>query len=733
MSKPSRNDPCPCGSGKKYKHCCLIRVKNSPSGQSSESTLLANILQNALEHHQSGRLSQAEALYRKILQIEPNHPDALHLLGMIAYQVGNSEVAAELIGKAISVYPTAPMYNNIGLVYQAQDKLDLAVTHFRNALSLKPDYAEAFCNMGNALKELRNYGEAFDCYTQALLLKPVYAEAHNNLATVLHSQGNLAKAVEHFLKALSINPDFAEAHSNLGIALRDQGNLGDAVKHFYKALAIKPDFFEAYNHMGSALHFQGNLDEATQFYRKAISINPNFAEAHNDLGTALQAQGKLDAAIECYRKAISIKPDYADAYNNLLFCLSHMEGISAQTLFTEHIHFGDHFEAPLVASWKQHSHSQDPERCLQIGFVSGDFLNHPIAQFIEPVLAHLTGSSKLSLHAYVNHVIDDSTSKRLRGYFANWHPISALDDSTLAQKIRDDRIDILIDLSGHTAKNRLLTFARKPAPLQASWMGYPGTTGLRAMDYYFTDRFSLPAGLCDDQFTEKIVRLPANAPFLPCKDAPPVNTLPALTNGYVTFGSFNRLSKLSQSVVALWSQLLRALPDSKMVLGGMPEDGKYQLLIEWFALEGIARERLSFLGRCGMNIYLNLHQQVDICLDTFPYNGGTTTCHALRMGIPTLTLAGDTLPGRVGAAVLSHVGLEDFVALDKSDFVQKGLFWTGKLDELANLRFQLRERFRLSALGRPEVIAAGVERALRIMWQRWCAGLATESFEVPQK
>ncbi len=340
------------------------------------------------------------------------------------------------------------------------------------------------------------------------------------------------------------------------------------------------------------------------------------------------------------------------------------------------------------------------------------------------MLAHLASYPQLSLHAYYNNVIEDAVTRRLRGYLTHWHSIVGMPDDALAQKIRDDGIDILIDLSGHTGKHRLLAFARKPAPVQASWIGYPGTTGLSAMDYYLADRFFLPPGQFDGQFTEKIsVRLPAIAPFLPHESAPPVNALPALNNGYMTFGSFNRLSKITRSVIALWAQLLRALPDSRMLLGAMSQDGNYTTLIEWFAQEGIERERLDFHVRSDMNVYLEKHHNVDICLDTFPYNGGTTTCHALWMGVPTLTMTGSTPAGRAGVAVMGHAGLDAFVAHDAADFVQKGLSRAGDLAALSDIRMGLRERFARSAMGQPAVVAEGLARALRIIWQRWCGGL----------
>ena len=328
-----------------------------------------------------------------------------------------------------------------------------------------------------------------------------------------------------------------------------------------------------------------------------------------------------------------------------------------------------------------------------------------------------------------NSGVDEAT-KRIQAHFKHWHSIANLSDAGLAQQIRTDGIDILIDLSSHTANNRLLCFAQRPAPVQISWIGYGGTTGLSSMDYYLADRFFLPPGRFDDQFTEKIVQLPASAPFMPFIDSPPVNDLPASGNGNLTFGSFNLPRKLSPSVVALWSELLRALPNSKMVLGAMPKAGSNELLIEWFAREGIISERLIFYPKCQVREFLALHHSVDICLDTFPYSAGTTGCHALWMGVPTLTLAGDVPLSWMGASIQIHAGLEKFVAHSKAEFVKKGVYWSERIAQLAEIRRGLRERFAQSAMGQPELIATALDYALRTIWQRWCAGLPAESFEV---
>lgn len=499
------------------------------------------------------------------------------------------------------------------------------------------------------------------------------------------------------------------------------------------AARFLPNDAQAHTNLGASLRIAGRLDDALAALQRSVAIDPRSAAVYNNMGNVLAALGRINESVQCFRQALSITPSFAGAFSNLLFWLSHSDAIDAQSLFAEHCNFGHRYEAPLRAYWPQHTNERNPARCLRVGFVSGDLYHHAVANFIEPVLMHLARSEQLSMHAYSNHEVNDRVSQRLRGYMTEWHAIAGLSDEALAHKIQADGVDILIDLSGQTARNRLLAFARKPAPVQISWIGYPCTTGLRSMDYYFADRFKLPPGEFDDQFTEALVYLPASAPFLPFDRAPAVGSLPALNNGYVTFGSFNRLAKLNRSVIAVWSRLLRALPDSILLLGGMPKISEYGNLVTWLAEEGIGRERLRFHERNDMTSYLGLHQQIDICLDTFPYTGGTTTCHALWMGVPTLTIAGATAASRAGAAVLGRVALEGFTANDADDFVRIGIGWAKNLPALAAIRAGMRDRFAASAVGQPDVIAAAVERALRIMWQRWCEGLPAASFSFDQE
>lgn len=712
-----------------------------------------------------GRKQEAVASYRRALQINPNYGDAHFNLGNVLREQGELQEAEAHYRRTLQLKPDfANAHYNLGNLLTDLDRLNDAETAFLQAIELKPDFAEAHFNLGNLMVEQRRADEAESRYRQALEINPNYTEAHCKLGDLCINQSRLAEAESCFRRALEISPDDAEILCKLGNAMFLQGRMGEAGVYYWRAIKISPDSPDAHCNLGALLiewnrydeaeeslfnalriapenatvHFnlgnlylrKGQLIESEASLRRALEIKPDYVDAQSTLANTLLDMGRLAEAQLSYRKALSANPENSAVHSNLLFCLLHDETAELTHVHAEHRHFGEKFDVTPHDTPHAHDNPRDPDRCINVGFVSGDFRNHAVAFFIEPILMHLAKSPQLALHAYSTCKAEDVITERLRGYFQHWHPIASLKDDALVDKIRADHIDILIDLAGHSGHNRLLAFARKPAPIQASWIGYPGTTGLSAMDYYLADRFLLPEGRFDDQFTEKIVRLPANAPFLPFQNAPAVTALPALKNGHMTFASFNRMSKISRSSIALWGQLLRAVPDSIMLLGAMPLNERHDTLIEWFAQEEIPVERLRFHERCEMSAYLALHQQVDLCLDTFPYNGGTTTQHALWMGVPTLTLPGNGMPGRVGAAILSRVGLDAFVADSAEDFVERGIYWTTHLTELAELRATLREHLSQSPLRNPEVIATGLEHALRIMWRRWCEDLPAESFEV---
>jgi len=550
---------------------------------------------------------------------------------------------------------------------------------------------------------------------------PLHGFGWKVLGAVLQAQSRTAEAFICCQEAANLMPQDAEALCNLAANLDIQNRLTEAAACLEQVVALKPDYAPGLFRLGSIQRRQGQLKQAETSLRRALALDPGFADAHVNLAITLQNSGRITEAINGYRCALKIRPDFAPAYSNLLFCLSHDLWTDPQQLLAEHLAFGEQFEAPLRAGWQSHSNTKDPERCLQVGFVSADLYSHSVANFLEPVLEFLAKKQSLSLHAFYTNTIEDAVTQRLRTYFPHWHAVTGLSDAELANKIRADGIDILIDLSGHTAGNRLLTFARKPAPVQVSWMGYPGTTGLQAMDYLLCDQFYIPEELAW-QFTEKLAWLPASCIFLPSADSPPINALPSSQNDFITFGSFNRADKLNDATIALWCLLLQAVPNARMMLAGLPSESQHGLN-QRFAQNQIDPDRLTFCPRTGITEYLGLHHQVDICLDTFPYGGGTTTAHAGWMGVPTLTLASATPASRSGATFMSHWGLKPFIATSIEDFVNKGRYWSEHIAELAVIRSEMRMRFSSSALGRPEPFASNLDAALREMWQRWCEGL----------
>lgn len=688
---------------------------------------LANMLQR------TGRLDEAEAHYQRTLKIKPDFANAHYNLGNLFTELDRPKDAEGSFRRAIDIDPNfAEAHFNLGILLARLSRSIEAEHCFRQALEKDPKYTEAYCRLGDLFFEQARYTEAEHCFRLASDISPNDSDAHCKLGNSLYLQKRLSEAAICYWNAIKISPDSADANCNLGVILIEWNRLDEAIEALLHSRKIDPEKPNTHFNLGNAYLRKGQLIESEACLLRALELRPDFIGAQSALGNTLLDMGRLAEARTCYRKVLSAKPESAAVHSNLLFSLLHDEALETMHIFSEHRHFGERFDVP-PEDIPAHSNSREPERRLNIGFVSADFRHHAVAFFIEPILVHLASQPRLSLHAYSNIEVEDSVTKRLRELFKHWHPIASLSDDELEEKIRADDIDILIDLSGHTSGNRLLTFARKPAPIQASWIGYPATTGLHAIDYYLADHFLLPEGMGDEQFTEKIVRLPASAPFLPFDGAPPINTLPALQNGRITFGSFNRLNKLNRSSIALWARLLRALPESRILLAAMPENRKYESLIEWFTQEGIAPERLSFLSRCAITDYLAQHHQVDICLDTAPYNGATTTLHALWMGVPTLTMASDLTVGRSGTSILRHADLETCIANDADEFVRKGVALAEDLAALSDIRMGLRERVARSVISQPAVIAAGVARALRIMWQRWCAGSSPVSFEVTRQ
>jgi len=700
-------------------------------------------------HHETetGNLEQALALYQAVLELQPGHAGAHHGVGVLASRIGDAEAAIPHFAAALEADPGQDAHwlgYLTALIDSRQfaaaaELLQLGRTQGMHsavfddierqlASAGAPDSAEI-----DAAAALFAHGRSKEAYAAARALVerfPQHPFGWKLLGAVYHRRGEAQEALNAMAMSARFDANDPETLSNLGMLLMRANRLDEAENVLQRATALQPGNVDAHNHLAITLAELGRLPEAHASASAALALEPHHEKAAITLALVLQTQGRPAEAVAVYRSLLKRNPKNTDAYSNMLFCMSEMPEFTPDALFGEHLRYGKvagQGAAP-PALW---DNTPEPERRLRIGFVSGDLRNHAIASFIEPVFERLGPRPGMELYAYYTHTINDAATERLRGYLHQWRNVAALDDAALEQQVRADGIDILVDLSSHTSFNRLPAFARRLAPIQASWMGYPGTTGLAAMDYYLVDRKFLPHGTFDHLFTEKLVQLPQSVPFKPAADSPKVGPLPALANGHVTFGSFNRLSKFNSEVIKAWARLLHALPDARLLVAGMPTRDDHARLRGWLEQEGIAAHRVDFHGRIGLHDYLALHQRVDLCLDTFPYSGGTTTLHAGWMGVPTLTLAGGTVPGRQTASVLEHCGLPQFIARDVDDFVARGLAICGDLEALAALRATLRERYVLPTSDGMTQVADGIEHALRLIWRRWCQGLPPASFEAP--
>lgn len=611
-----------------------------------------------------------------------------------------------------------------GNALEGEGQFESALQCYEAAIRLVPDMARAHLNRGNVLLESGAAQEALAAYQTALVHNPVYAAAHYNIGNAFVRLGRPEQAVSAYHKAITLKPDFVDAEVALGAVLDDLRQFDAAVASYRRALALRPDYAQVHSNMGNALRELGQFDDAAASYRRGVELDPDYAEGHNNLGNALKDLGQLSAAETCYRRALALNPSYLEAHSNLLFLLNYGDNKSALELLSEARHYGDS-AARLAFGFVNSRPVREPDRCLRVGFVSGDFRDHPVSYFFEGVLAALVSrtAGRLAFSCYHNHFSSDAVTQRIKTLCHDWCSVAGLSDQALARRISDDKIDILIDLAGHTAHNRLPLFACKPAPLQLSWLGYFATTGVTAIDYLIADPWTLPESE-EVNFTEKIWRLPqTRLCFTPPDVNVAVNPLPALAKGYLTFGCFNNLTKMNDRVVALWAQVLAAVPDSRLFLKS-PQLGEVSVqrkVAERFAASGIDPARLIMEGLATRADYLKTYQRVDIALDPFPYTGGTTTCEALWMGVPVLTLAGQRFLSRQGVGLLMNAGLPHWVAADSDDYLARAKSHAGDLNSLALLRAGLRQQVLASPLFDAPGFAHQFELALRTLWQQRCA------------
>lgn len=583
-----------------------------------------------------------------------------------------------------------------------------------------PQWAMGWKALGAGLSGQNLHEQALQAKTRAAALAPDDAEAHANLANTQLRLGLTAQAITSCERAAAADPANPQRFALLGGLLRGQQRMHAAAAAYRRALQQLPGSAELWNDLANTLHDLGHLSDADAAYRQAIERSPLHAQIHSNRGNVLRDMGYLDEAITCYQRALQLDPQYLGAHNNLLLALNFSDRSSHSARFEAALAFGSAAARLAPDGDAQPARVvRPPGQPLRVGLVSGDLRNHPVGYFLQAWLT-LLDPARVQLHAFVTQPETDTLTQALRCGFATWTSIAALDDTQAVQCVREQQIDVLLDLSGHTAHNRLALFARRTAPVQVSWLGYFATTGLRTMDYLLSDWTCSPAESAE-RFTENLWRLGrTRLCFAPPSEAPPVAPLPAIRNGFMTFGCFQTTSKLNDAVLAAWARILLSLPSARLRiqstrLGNAAEKAR---LAARLAALGIATHRIELHGRASRPAYLAAHAEVDMILDTFPYPGGTTTCEALWMGVPTLTLSGDRLIARQGAGLLGAAGLSDWVVNDESAYVQQAVLRASDLQGLAVLRASLRERIAASALCDAQTFARELTEALEAMARR---------------
>jgi protein O-GlcNAc transferase len=706
---------------------------------------------------QGNKMEKAKVAYKKALAINPNSAVVCNNLGSIAKDTKDLESAQMYFEQAITFSPDlAEAHNNLGIILKERGKLEDAVVSYKKAIAIKPNYAEAHSNLGNTLKELGRPEDAETSYKKAIAIKPDLAETHSNLGITLKELGRLKEAEESCKKAIAIKPDLAETHTNLGNIFQKLGRLEDAEASFKKAIAIKPDYAEAHSNLGITLKEFGRLDEAETSYKKAIAIKPDFAEAYNNLGNTLKEFGRLEDAEESYKNAITIKPDFATALQNYSSLLAYKSNyielckfsdealnyaalnlvtsdelsiiwesrlytwiyhpdLNAQEICDEHKIWGRKFAHLGQTGFEDHDRSS--KRRLRIGYVSPDFRGHTCRFYFEPLFSQ-HDHTNFEVFAYSNVLHEDEHTARLKPYFDHWRNILGVSDETVADMIRKDKIDILVDGCGHMANTRLTVFTYKPAPIQVTWLGSAWTTGLQQMDYALFDPYMAPVGTAT---SEQIVRLPRTwAAFRPGERATQasVKASPVLINGYVTFGYSGRSERLNHRVFKVWGRILARLPQARLVLDFKAFiDPKTQTYYkEFLAQHGIDTTRVYM--RNSENIFEGLGD-IDILLDSFPHSGGTMLFDAIWMGVPALTLASPRPVGRIGTSLMTNLGLPEWVAKDEQEYEDKAISFAQDIAALASLRSGMRLRMQASPVMDEKGFARDVEGAFETMWRTW--------------
>ncbi len=657
-------------------------------------------LEQAREYSRSGQLDAAERLCRAIIADDPSSAGARVVLGGIALKTGQYDAAATLFAEAVGLDPAqAEGWQGLGITKATAGQVEDAIVDFEQATRLAPDNPGMLNNLANCYRQLDQPDDAARYYRKALSAKPGFLPAAISLGEILVQQRKFEKALELYDQAIA------------GIAENSGTPSDSAPLHHGRGLALKG---------------LGRVDEALACYQEAIRLQPRFAAAHNSTAAVLLARNDLDSAVASLRRALTVEPKAHLVYSNLLMTMNYLPELSQKQLYKEALKFDAKYLGGRPRKPKWPNRNKDKDRVLKIGYVSADFREHSVAFFTRNIpLQH--DREAVEVHCYYSNVIGtDRYSQQFQAQADRWSSIGNLSDDAAAEQIRQDEIDILVDLTGHSADNRMMLFARKPAPILVTWLGYPNTTGLRTMDYRLTDEVADPFGEADELHSETLIRLPHGfLCYQPDESPPEVSPLPALRSGHVTFGSFNAIKKVNADVIRLWSDILKAVPDSQLVLKSesLDDPKTRERLIDSFAKNGVARDRLELISWLpNRTDHMALYSRIDIGLDPFPYNGTTTTCEALWMGVPVICMRGDRHASRVSASILQHAGLPECIADSEEELVQLACRLAGDTKQLAELRNSLRSKMQESDLINLPQFTRDLEQVYRQIWSDWCDG-----------
>jgi predicted O-linked N-acetylglucosamine transferase (SPINDLY family) len=721
---------------------------------SYNATAIYEVLTLAIDHHRHGRYAEAEKLYRAILNAAPQHPDANYNFAMLAVDLGYLKESLPYFEQAIESHSIAePYYVSYIETLLQLGETDKAKQSFEDARwvcsqeildqlahKLPASTQQPKLNLfelinsphpktypGPTAKEAEHWNLLYrnGLFAEAETFSRKMTESYPKSGLAWKMLGIILIETAKFQESLHPNrmaikwlPKDPEVFYNFALASQELGMTSKAIEGYLKAIELKQDYYQAYGNLGVIFQTEGKFSKAVEYCRKTISLDPNAIQPYNNLAISLRNLGKFDEAFEPFKKALELNPNDEDTYGNYLFGLNYNHEKSAEEIFEAYREYDRRFALPLLPSTLLYANNRNPHRRLKIGYVSPDFKHHAARNFLEPLLKH-HDSAAVEVYAYAELKKEDTITQSYKRYIDHWVPTIGMSDETLAKRIQNDEIDILIELAGHTAGNRLSVFARKPAPVSVSWLGYGYTTGLTAIDYYLTDEISVPEG-SEHLFSEKPWKIesPSYA-YSPPEGTGEVNTLPALTNNFITFGTLTRSIRINPRTIRVWSELLKRIPNAKLIInsGDFRELESQKLLAERFHEYGVEKERLEI----GFHTPpWDVLRRMDIGLDCFPHNSGTTLFETLYMGVPYVTLADRVSVGRIGSAILHGIGHDEWIARTEEEYIEKLVVLSSDLPALAKIRQELRDEMLNSPLMDGAGFARKVEKAYQAMFQQWC-------------